>query len=177
MIVLLLLMRMTIPSKWSLAQIKWYRKIIKNMMGTRFPEDHNCNSHRTAKNTSLFWNPKSQKQSGYTIIDPNNRNNGWLRCKVVQWFWARLRRPQAQAELSQKNTKHALQVQRFSKTRSFVKDKVLLDPFCPTETQSSSDKSSTNMLQTPQSWKTGALEIHPRFTVLEGLLEFLMVFN
>ena len=68
-----------------------------------------------------------------------------------------------------KSIKCTVQVQRFSKTRSFVKDQVLLDPFRPTETQSSSDKSSNNMLQPPQSWKTGALEIHPRFTVLEGL--------
>ena len=40
------------------------QEIIKNMMGTQFPEDHNCNSHRTATNSSLFWNHRSQKPSG-----------------------------------------------------------------------------------------------------------------
>ena len=48
-----------------------------------------------------------------------------------------------------------LPVPRFSKTRSFATNQVLLDPFRPTETQPSSDKSSTCMLQPPQSWKTG----------------------
>ena len=39
-------------------------------------------------------------------------------------------------------------------------------PFRPTEIQPSSDMSSTYyMLQPPQSWKTGALEIHSTFTV------------
>ena len=68
----------------------------------------------------------------------------------------------------------SLQVRRFSKTRSFVKDQVLLDLFVRLKFQPSSDKSSNYcMLQPPQSWKTGALEIHGTFTVDS---QFLRVF-
>ena len=66
-----------------------------------------------------------------------------------------------------------MQVERLSKTRSFVKDQVLLDPFHPTEPQPFSNKSSSLVLTCYNHISHGKLEIHGRFTVLEGLLEFL----